>query len=118
MTSITKPGLECEPLYRGVDAPLGAAIEYHRGACFGQAARNGDRSGLAAGPSRVVIELGPARAWGQALIVAATDGAALLRRHCSMLTAPAPKAAIWSSPPAIITFFRKWIIWFWSVKLL
>jgi hypothetical protein len=32
------------------------------------------------------------------------------------LVAP-PYAAIWSSPPAIITSFRKWIIWFWSAKL-
>ena len=31
-----------------------------------------------------------------------------------MLSAPAPNATIWSSPPAIITFLRKWIIWFWS----
>ena len=30
----------CEPLHRGVNAPLGAAIEHHRSACFGEAARN------------------------------------------------------------------------------
>ena len=35
-----------------------------------------------------------------------------------MLSAPAPNATICSSPPAIITFLRKWIIWFWSAKLL
>jgi hypothetical protein len=31
-----------EPLYRGVDALLGAAIEDHCGTCFGQAERNGE----------------------------------------------------------------------------
>jgi hypothetical protein len=36
----------------------------------------------------------------------------------SMLSAPAPNATIWSSPPAIITFLKKWIIWFGSAKLL
>ena len=30
----------------------------------------------------------------------------------SMLKDPAPKATTCSSPPAIMTFFRKWIIWF------
>jgi|HubBroStandDraft_1064217.scaffolds.fasta_scaffold79083_2 hypothetical protein len=39
-------------------------------------------------------------------------------RRLSMLSAPAPNAAICRSPPAIITFLRKWIIWFWSAKLL
>ena len=39
-------------------------------------------------------------------------------RRLSRLIAPAPKATIWSRPPAIITFLRKWIIWFWSAKLL
>ena len=38
--------------------------------------------------------------------------------HCSTLIAPGPKATIWSSPPAIITSFRKWIIWFWSANWL
>jgi hypothetical protein len=31
-----------EPLYRGVNAPLGAAIEHHRCASSGQTARNGE----------------------------------------------------------------------------
>ena len=33
-------------------------------------------------------------------------------RRLSMLSAPAPNAVICRSPPAIITFLRKWIIWF------
>jgi hypothetical protein len=54
-----------------------------------------------------------------AALQAATAGLELssqFLRRLSMLITPAPKAAIWSSPPAIITFFRKWIIWFWSAK--
>jgi hypothetical protein len=43
---------------------------------------------------------------------------ATLAFRLSILSAPAPNATIWSSPPAIITFLRKWIIWFWSAKLL
>ena len=34
----------------------------------------------------------------------------LLERRLSRLIAPAPKAAIWSRPPAIMTSLRKWII--------
>jgi hypothetical protein len=43
---------------------------------------------------------------------------ATLALRLSMLSAPAPNATICSGPPAIITFLRKWIIWFWSAKLL
>ena len=42
----------------------------------------------------------------------------LIPLRLSMLSAPAPNATIWSSPPAIIMFLRKLIIWFWSAKLL
>ena len=41
-----------------------------------------------------------------------------LTRSPSMLIDPAPKAATWSRPPTMATFLRKWIIWFWSAKLL
>jgi hypothetical protein len=33
-----------------------------------------------------------------------------LENRLSRLNAPAPNAVIWSKPPAIITFLRKWII--------
>src|ERR1700730_7562179 len=36
----------------------------------------------------------------------------------SMLKLPAPKTKTWSSPPAIEIFFRKFIIWLGSAKLL
>src|ERR1700751_5474196 len=60
----------------------------------------------------------PAATHAQTVIASAREDVPVLRRHCSMLIAPAPKAAIWSRPPAIMTSFRKWNIWFWSAKLL
>ena len=49
-----------------------------------------------------------------AILKAASDKLAVTRPpfalRLSMLRAPAPNATIWSSPPAIITFLRKWII--------
>src|SRR4030095_1087759 len=50
--------------------------------------------------------------------VIALDPRLSLLRRLSMLSAPAPNAAICRSPPAIMTFLRKWIISFWSAKLL
>jgi hypothetical protein len=47
----------------------------------------------------------------QAATAAFAPSSPVLRR-LSMLSAPAPNVAICSSPPAIITFLRKWIIWF------
>src|SRR6202007_2044763 len=62
------------------------------------------------------IDLAAARALQAA--TAGLEWSSPLLRRLSMLSAPAPNAAICRSPPAIITFLRKWIIWFWSAKLL
>src|SRR5438552_1857073 len=40
------------------------------------------------------------------------------RRRLSRLNAPAPNATTCRRPPVIARFFMKWIIWFWSAKLL
>jgi hypothetical protein len=46
----------------------------------------------------------PGRSWSQPVAYAPP-----LALRLSMLSAPAPNATIWSSPPAIITFLRKWL---------
>jgi hypothetical protein len=48
--------------------------------------------------------------------VAGGQAAAAVR--ASMLSRPAPNAITSSRPSTITRFFRKWMNWFWSAKLL
>src|SRR3954447_495794 len=43
-------------------------------------------------------------------------GRSHFERRASRLRPPPPNAATCSSPPAIATFLKKWIIWFWSER--